>query len=78
MIKRSDAMGICWRLSHVQKLAQVKLHVFEEMGQWDKWGHWNVFNEDEIDFTHKDVLMLNEFYPPPQDEIYRSFQVVNL
>lgn len=32
MIKRSDALGICWRLSGVQKLAQVKQRVFEENG----------------------------------------------
>lgn len=35
------------------------------MGQQDKWGHKNVFNEDDTDFSHKDVLLLNEFYPQP-------------
>lgn len=28
-------------------------------------GHWNVFNEEETDFSHKDEPILNEFYLQP-------------
>lgn len=38
----------------------------KKMGQQDEWGHWNVFNEDEIHFSHKDRLILNEFLLPTQ------------
>ena len=68
MIKHSDAVGICLRLSSAGKVGQVKQPVFKgKRGEVKINGDTGkVFNEDGSHVSHKDDLVVNGVLTPPQ------------